>query len=114
MAVVKTFDLRDFISEFRAYGRTDNFTSEALEIIFNHLNESGDTIEMDVIAICCEFTEQSCADVLELNSECIETNDDMDNEELADAARDYLNDNSFIVGEYENNAGETVFVFASF
>lgn len=114
MSIVKTFDLQDFVAEFRSYGRKSDFSDQALEIIFDYLNDLGETVEMDVISICCEYTEQSCADLLEFNSEWIDTTDDMDNEELADAARDYLNDNTFLVGEYVNNAGETVFVFVSF
>lgn len=114
MAIVKTFDLQDFIGEFRAYGRKQDFSDQALEIIFDYLNDLGEVVEIDVIAICCEYTEQSCADLLEFNSEWVDTSDDMDNEELAEVARDYLNENTFIVGEYVNNAGATVFVFGSF
>lgn len=114
MPIVKTFDLQDFTKEFRDYGRAQDFSDQALEIIFDHLNDLEETVEMDVISICCEYTEQSCADLLEFNSEWIETSDDMDNEELADATREYLNDNTSIIGEYVNNAGETVFVFVSF
>ena len=114
MSIVKTFDLQDFINEFRDYGCAQDFSDQALEIIFDYLNDLGEAVEMDVISICCEYTEQSCADLLESNSEWVDINDDMSNEELADAARDYLNDNTFLVGEYVNNAGETVFVFVSF
>lgn len=114
MPLVKTFDLQDFTKEFRDYGRKQDFSDQALEIIFEQLNDSEENIEIDVISICCEYTEQSCTDILECNSEWIDTNDDMDNEELVDAAREYLNDNSFIVGEYMNDAGETVFIFGSF
>ena len=114
MAVVKTFDLQDFIGEFRAYGRMDNFTEDALELIFNHMNESEETIEMDVVYFCCEFIEQSCADILESNYKRVNINDDMNDEELVAAAREYLNANTSILGEYVNNAGETVFVFVSF
>lgn len=98
MAIVKTFDLQDFISEFRAYGRMDNFTEDALEIIFNHLNESEETIEMDVIAICCEFQEMA-------EEEICQNYDIEDWQEI----EDYLNDETSVVGKTENS-----FVFVQF
>ena len=50
-----------FVDAFRRMGREDNFSSEALEALFNYLEEyeqdTGEEIELDVIGLCCEFTE---------------------------------------------------------
>lgn len=114
MAIVKTFDLQGFINEFCDYGRKQDFSDQALEIIFDSLNDLGEAVEMDVLAICCEYTEQSCADILEFNSKWVNIDDDMNDEELVAAAREYLNDHTCILGEYVAYNGETIFVFASF
>ena len=50
-----------FRDEFRACGRADQFTYEALGILFDYLEayemDSGEEIELDVIALCCDFSE---------------------------------------------------------
>lgn len=112
MSIVKTYDFQDFKREFELYNRKDHFTPEALELIFDYLNQDDSTFNMDVIGFCCEFTEQSCADVLQDYD--VYTNDDMDNEELEEAVREYLHDNTSVVGEYVGEYGETVFVFVQF
>ncbi len=41
--------------------RPDNFTYDGLDALFKHLEQyedgTGDELELDVIAFCCEFTE---------------------------------------------------------
>lgn len=114
MPIVKTFDFSDFVEEFRDFVRIDNFSRQGLEFIFNYLSDCyyDTNWEMDCIAICCEFNESSCPDLLQDYD--IVYDDDMNNEELADQVRDYLNDNTSIVGEYQNDIGETVFVYVAF
>jgi hypothetical protein len=106
----------DFHQAFRKQGRADNFTREGLNIIFNYLEEleedTGQEIELDVVGICCEYIESDCADVF--NDYNLEDSTDDSNEELADIARDFLNDNTVILGEYVNAVGANVFVFAQF
>lgn len=52
-----------FRDEFRACGRADQFSYEALGILFDYLEayemDSGEEIELDVIAICCDFSEDT-------------------------------------------------------
>jgi len=52
----------DFIEWFRkSEERKNQFTYEGLDALFDHLEEyeesTGEKIEFDPIAICCEFTE---------------------------------------------------------
>lgn len=53
----------NFRDEFRACGRADNFSYEALGLLFDYLEayemDTGEEIELDVIAICCDFSEDS-------------------------------------------------------
>lgn len=56
-----------FRDEFKAI-RPDNFSYEGLSALyewFTELEEQGEPMELDVIAICCEFSEEPLQDVLE-------------------------------------------------
>ena len=57
----KTINYYDFRTEFRAFGREEQFTRQGLKALFDYLEELGDDcgeeIELDVIALCCEFVE---------------------------------------------------------
>ena len=59
--LVKNVSFNDFLEEFRRYEREDQFTYGGKKALFNYLNELGDdigqSIELDVIGICCDFTE---------------------------------------------------------
>ena len=52
-----------FRDEFRACGRADQFSYEALGLLFDYLEayemDTGEEVELDVVAICCDFTEDS-------------------------------------------------------
>ena len=57
----KTINYYDFRAEFRAFGREEQFTRQGLKALFDYLEELADDcgieIELDVIALCCEFVE---------------------------------------------------------
>lgn len=59
--------LSQFRNDFKAI-RPDNFSYEGLEILFNHLeeleNDCGIRIELDVLAICCDYSEDGIIDIL--------------------------------------------------
>ena len=50
-----------FHRAFERMGRGKQFTYEGLNALFDYLEEyedgTGETIELDVIALCCEYTE---------------------------------------------------------
>ena len=50
-----------FVDSFEKMGRGDNFSYEGKKALFNYLEElgedTGSEIELDVIALCCEYTE---------------------------------------------------------
>lgn len=56
---INTFD--GFRSEFIAYGRGDQFSYNALKVLFDWYEELSDGMggeyELDVIGICCEWSE---------------------------------------------------------
>ena len=57
----QTIDVHDFRDAFGACNRADNFSYEGLGALFDYLEQLeediGEEMELDVIAICCDFTE---------------------------------------------------------
>lgn len=89
-----------FIAAFRAHGRYEQFGYEALNLLFAYLEEieedTGEEIELDVIALCCEY---SVDDVATIASEYHIDVDGLDEDGARAAVLDYLNENTFVVGE---------------
>ena len=59
----KTITFTDFVQAFRDVGREDQFSYDALKALFEYYDE--ENIELDVIAICCEWSEYSEDEVQE-------------------------------------------------
>ena len=59
--MIKTINEYDFIDAFKKMGRTDNFSTSGLIALYEYLEMLGDDlgqeIELDVIALCCEYAE---------------------------------------------------------
>lgn len=53
----------DFRQAFFDHGRGEQFSKEGLEALYDYLcdceDDTGEEIELDVIAFCCEFSEHS-------------------------------------------------------
>lgn len=72
----KRVDFSTFESAFRDYNRLNNFPT-GLRSLFEYLEEfedsTGEEIELDVIALCCDFHEEKLSVVLkEYNLESLE------------------------------------------
>ena len=100
MAIVQTVDLHQFREAFRAYNRLDQFSWEGLEVIFDELEsiseDTGTDWELDVIAICCDYYEGTGEDICR---DYRSDTDGMDDDEIIEAAREYLEDEGVLVGE---------------
>lgn len=103
-----TLTERDFIEAFRAYHCYDKFSFEALELLFAYFEDcaaaTGEEIELDVIGICCEFSESDVDDIIEDNQIYVENLD-----EEREAVRRFLNDRTALVGETDDD-----FVYKAF
>ncbi len=59
----------DFRDAFKQMGRQDNFSYEGLGHLYDALLEyeesCGQEIELDVIALCCEYEEEAIEDALD-------------------------------------------------
>ena len=93
-----TVNQSEFIDSFRRYDRYDQFGYDALCSLFAHFEEvkedTGEEIELDVIAICCEYSVDSVEDIASSYDIDIE---DMDEDEARDAVLEYLNDNTTVI-----------------
>jgi len=63
-----------FADAFRRMDRADQFSPAGLNALYDHIEETDEDYELDVIALCCEFTEyesleDACADI---GSEAVE------------------------------------------
>ena len=59
--IIKPVDIYEFRRAFADYNRADQFSYEGLGALFDWLDELAEDTdtpyELDVIALCCEFTE---------------------------------------------------------
>jgi hypothetical protein len=57
----QTINFYDFEQAFKQHGRIDSFTYQGLKALFGYLEDLEEAIEeeleLDVIALCCDFTE---------------------------------------------------------
>ena len=86
-----------FRDAFRAAGRADQFSYEALGLLFDYLEEADPDFELDVIAICCDYSEDTVAEIAE--SYGLELPEDETEEEHLKAVREFLEDQTSIVAE---------------
>lgn len=91
----------DFERAFVDAGRKDQFSYEGLSVLFDHLEEmesdNGEEIELDVIALCCDYYEDTVKAIAENYS--IDLSDCEDEDEERETVRDYLQDNATLAGE---------------
>jgi len=59
--MIQTITKSEFTTAFHKMGRGNNFTYEGLSALYDYLEDyedsTGEQIELDVIAICCEYSE---------------------------------------------------------
>ncbi len=71
----QSIGLNQFQDAFKNMGREDQFSRAGLRVLFEHLeqyeDETGEEIELDIIALCCDYTESSIADIL--RDHCLES-----------------------------------------
>jgi hypothetical protein len=53
-----------FRDEFKRMGRSDQFSYEALGALFDYFEECNPDMELDVVAICCEYSESTFEQVV--------------------------------------------------
>ena len=67
MKITQTdISINDFQRAFIDYGRANQFSNEGLDGLYEYLeeafNDMGEEYELDVIALCCEYSEYDSVD----------------------------------------------------
>ena len=105
----QTVDFQNFRDTFRAYDRVDQFSREGLELLFDHLEEmerdNGVEAELDVVALCCDYSEDTPESIAQDYRIDLDGVDDDDTDQ---AVMDYLCDNTTVVGQ--TSSGSIVYV----
>lgn len=106
-----TVNFSAFVYAFRSMNRMDNFSREGLEALFDYLEQyeqdCGEEIELDVIAICCDYAESDIVTIAQdYQIDLSEADQAIDEETKQDIIQEivceYLNDNTMIVATLQN------------
>lgn len=112
MAIVQTLTFCQFCDAFDHMDRETQFSYDGKRVLFDYLEEYSDSmnepVELDVIALCCEYAEDSIDDIIENYSVGV-SDADGDKDEIKEIVREYLEDNTIIIGETDDG-----FVYACF
>jgi hypothetical protein len=80
--------------------RRDNFSYDGLRLLFNYLEETEDErneMELDAVAICCDYSEETAEDIAEMYN--VETND---GDTIEESVIGFLEDARAYVGTTSN------------
>ena len=99
--MIRTINQYDFIDAFKKMGRENNFSYNGLVALYEYLemleDDLGQEIELDVIALCCEYTEYD-------NLEEFQTDYGEDYQTIGDIESDtsviMIDDDSFIIQQF--------------
>ena len=95
-----TVSKSDFRDAFRAMGRNDQFSYEGLGELFDYIEryeeDTGTEWELDVIALCCEYYEDTWESIAENYG--IDLDGATDEDEIAEIVEDYVAGNTVLVG----------------
>lgn len=90
-----------FRDAFKACGRGQQFTYDGLEVLFDYLEQyeadTGESVELDVIALCCEYSEDTPEDIARYNN--IDVSECEEEDEVREAVLEYLNYNTVVCGD---------------
>jgi hypothetical protein len=105
--MIQTLRLSDFTNAFRNSDRADQFSYEALELIFDYIEDyerdTGEKVEFDLIALCCEWAEDTPEEI----AIAYDIDICVSPENTMQAVMDFLCDNTTA---YETSSGTIVYV----
>lgn len=104
MAIIQEINLYQFRDAFVRADRRESFSYEGLEHLFNYMEEQSEACSenyiLDVVGLCYDYTESS-DDQIAADYD-IDLSDCEDEEEELDRVRQYLNENTIVVGEFND------------
>jgi hypothetical protein len=102
----QSINVSQFRDAFRACDRDNQFSYEGLGLLFDWLEDfysdnNGGEYDLDVIALCCEFSEDTIHQVISNYGLDVEGLDVVEKHALVS---DYLSDNTLLIGETDNES----------
>lgn len=98
----------EFRSAFHSMGRGGQFSYEGLTILFEGLEQyeqdTGEEIELDVIALCCDYSELSESEIKDCYAYMMDKGETLE---------EFLSDHTHILGSHEKD-GVKYYVFQQF
>lgn len=95
-----TVNQSEFIDAFHSYDRYEQFGYDALVSLFDYMEQleedTGEEMELDVIALCCDYSVDYVQDIASNYAIDIAG---LDDDEARDAVLEYLNDHTSVIDE---------------
>lgn len=92
----QTINESEFRSAFHSMGRGQQFSYEGLTIIYEALEQfeqdTGEDMELDVLALCCDYSEMTEKEIRDTYGDMIEDEDNVE---------EFLQDNTWLLGSHE-------------
>jgi len=111
MAIVQTLTKSSFVDTFKQSSRKYQFSYDALEAIFDYLEEysdsTGENVEFDIVAICCDWAEMTWNEIA--SSYDVDLSQCVDDDERIEAVKDFLSEETQYC-----ELSDGVFVFLQF
>lgn len=106
-----TINLNQFRQAFFDMGRHNQFSSDGLRVLFEALeqyeDDTGEETELDVIALCCEYSEETPEQIAAMyDLEWVQEQSE-NNEEFIKSMLEVLNESTFVCGV--TNSGTIVY-----
>lgn len=96
----------DFERAFVDAGRKEQFSYEAMGLLFDYFEEyeeiTGEEVDLDVIAVCCEYNEEDAEDIAReysIDLSHLDAEDEDYEEQCTETVREYLEYHTTIVGK---------------
>jgi hypothetical protein len=96
--MIQTVNNSEFHNAFNRMDRGNQFSYEALNLIYEYLEELDPNMELDVISICCDTSESSVEQIIrDYSIDC----DGVEDDEIDAHVIAYLDDHTTVVNEVQ-------------
>lgn len=95
--LIETVNFSRFCDAFISNHSTGNFSYEGKRMLFDYFDESENNVELDIVAVCCIYSENDWEYIADYYT--IELSECASDEAKIEAVREFLEENTYIVGE---------------
>ncbi len=96
----QSVNFSEFVDAFRAHDRQDQFSYDGKRAFFDYLEQleedTGAEIELDVIALCCDYSEHTLKEIAE-NYNQEQKGENESDKDFNSRIREYLNNNTTVI-----------------